>query len=346
MTYPVQTITPRPVSELQNLQNWRSDQWLAADSTAMCIDNSGRIIMVCGDTFSSRVPNSDNSVKLDRFTNNSLVTFHNSNFGVQYGSGINPVWNAPNPFFPSYFASSGVGAFRWPQGAWLDTPTRNNVHIMMTGYAGSIFTSYTPDSLYEYELFDNLTIRSSTLVPGLQPTQVNGEWVYWGSAMWVAEPWLYIFGNWQRTGDGFRLVVSRRNAYLGSLPGNVPQFWTGSFWSSDMVNIGELGPTPGNSGGVVPHPAGGLLFTSCRKGLLTNKIAAWHSATPNGTWTDLGDIVTVPSEFSSQFNYGGIPLIQGNKLFLMYNLNGSVAQLEADYRRYGIRWIETSIPTI
>lgn len=343
MTY-VQRINPRPLSELQALQQWRWSHWLGADCTAVVRDNQGRITMFCGDTFNSRVPDQNNSVQLTGFTNNSVVTFHHGNFGVQYGAGISSIWNAPNPFFSSYFVSSGVSAFRWPQGAWVDAPTRNNVHVMVTGYAGSIFTSYTPDSLYEYELFDDLTIRSATLVPGLQPTQVGGNWVYWGSAMWVAEPWLYIFGNWQRPGDGFRLVVARRNAYFGSLPGNAPQFWNGATWSSSMSSVAELGPTPGNSGGVVPHPSGGLLFTSLRKGLLTNTIAAWRASSPTGPWTDLGNIVTIPFEFSSQFNYGGIPLIQGDRLLLLYNLNGSISDLQADYRRYGIRWTDVAIP--
>jgi hypothetical protein len=112
-----------------------------------------------------------------------------------------------------------------------------------------------------------------------------------------------------------------------------------------MQDVVELGPTPGSSLSVIQHPGGGLLMTSCRKGLFTNKIAAWWSATPNGTWTDLGDIYTIPNVWTGQYNYGGLSYItDDNKLRLMYNLNGPGSN--DDYRRYGIRWAEVEIPGV
>jgi hypothetical protein len=97
---------------------------------------------------------------------------------------------------------------------------------------------------------------------------------------------------------------------------------------------------------VIRHPAGGWLCTSCRKGLLTNDIGAWYATTPNGTWTDLGDIYEIASEFTDQYNYGGLSYItSNNKLRLMYSLNSTdIDEIKADYRRYGIRWVEVDIP--
>lgn len=231
----------------------------------------------------------------------------------------------------------------------MDDATDGLVHFMVSKNAGNIFAGYTPIAVEEWRIDNDLQILSAVDVPGLDPQTVGGEIVTWGHAV-ITEPepgggYTYIFGAWKRNLDGYRLVVCRRSAILGSLPNNVPYFWDGATWSADMQDVADLGPTPGNSLSVIPHPGGGWLCTSCRKGLFDTVVAAWHADAPEGPWTDLGDIFDVPAEFDDQYNYGGLSYItSAGKLRIMYNLNGPGVQILADYRRYGVRWAEIDVP--
>ena len=347
------TFAPQPsnVSELDTA-NWRWTQWLGADSTAMVRRPDGAILIFCGDTYTTSTP-SGYAFDGASFTNNSLLYALGGRFGVEYANGTGPfdspgtnLFGSPSPYLPGILSPGG---FRWGQGAFVDIGTDGRVHLMATEYEGSIFTSYTAVNLREYVINQDLTVSSSALVPGLVPQTVTSvsALVTWGHAVFVdySTSYTYIFGTYKVPLDGYRVVVCRRGIASGSLPANTPTFWDGSGWSADMQDVVALGPTPGNSLSVIQHPAGGWLMTSCRKGLFSNKIAAWWSATPNGTWTDLGDIYTIPSEFTGQYNYGGLSYITDtNKLRLMYNLNGPGNAIKADYRRYGIRWVEVEIP--
>jgi hypothetical protein len=342
--YPNTFAPSNGVSELDTSE-WRWTQWLGADSVAMVQRPDGAILIFCGDTYTTSEPNGY-AFPADSFTNNSLLYWIGGRYGVKYSSGTN-LFGSPNPYFPS-FLSPSPGGFRWGQGAWIDVGTDSKVHVMVTDYEGTIFTGYTPINLREYIVNDDLTIASSAAVPGLAPQTVGGNLVTWGHAVQVdfEAGYTYIFGTMRVTNDGYRLVVCRRGIASGSLPANTPYFWTGSTWDSDMQNVTSLGPTTGNSLSVIRHPAGGWLCTSCRKGLLTNDIGAWYATTPNGTWTDLGDIYEIASEFTDQYNYGGLSYItSNNKLRLMYSLNSTdIDEIKADYRRYGIRWVEVDIP--
>ena len=344
-TYPkVARQAPRAVAELGTAA-WRWTQWLGGDSSAMCVRQDGTVVMFCGDTYTTEVPSGITFVG-SSFTNNSLLWWKDGAFGVEYSStqpGVN-IFGSPFPYFASTLSPAG---FRWAQGAWVDEATDGLVHVMVTDYEGTIFTSYAAVDLREYIVGDDMQIVSQAVVPGLAPQTVGGEVVAWGHAVVTDRRanYTYIFGAWRVTGDGYRLVVCRRAAGSGSLPGNLPSFWDGSAWSASMGDIVSLGPTTGNSLSVVAHPGGGWLCTSCRKGLLTNDVAAWHSDTPNGTWTDLGDIFEVPAEFAGQFNYGGLSFVTPEgKLRVMYNLNGPIAEIREDYRRYGVRWAEVDVP--
>jgi hypothetical protein len=342
--YPNTFAPPGNVSELDTSE-WRWSQWLGADSLAFARRPDGAILIFCGDTYTTDVP-TGTSFPADSFTNNSLLYWIGGRYGVKYSAGTN-IFDSPNPYIPNILSPAG---FRWVQSAWVDTGTDGKVHAMATEYSGNIFAGYTAVNLREYIINDDFTIASSALVPGLAPQTLtsSGYEVRWGHSVNIdyEAGVTYIFGTIQVPSDGARLVVCRRGIASGSLPGNTPTFWTGSTWSSDMQDVVELGPTPGQSLSVIRHPAGGWLCTSCRKGLLTNKIAAWYASTITGTWTDLGDIYTIPSEFTTQYNYGGLSYItENNKLRLMYNLNATnVTYIQADYRRYGIRWVEVEIP--
>lgn len=341
-THPNTFAPPGNVTELDTAE-WRWTQWLGADSTAMVRRPDGAILVFCGDTYTTSVP-VGTQFDGQSFTNNSLLYWIGGRYGVKYSSGTN-LFGSPNPYLPSILSPAG---FRWGQGAWVDIGTDSKVHVMATEYEGNIFTGYDPVDLREYIINNDLTISSSALVPGLAPqTLGSGNKVTWGHAVQVDydSNATYIFGAIQIPSDGFRLVVSKRGIASGSLPANTPTFWDGTTWNSNMQNVVSLGPTTGNSLSVIRHPAGGWLCTSCRKGLLSTVIGAWYANTPNGTWTDLGDIYSIPSEFTSQYNYGGLSYItDNNKLRLMYSLNGTFVNIAADYRRYGIRWVEVEIP--
>ena len=342
---------PSDVTELDTA-DWRWTQWLGADSVAMVRRPDSAVLIFCGDTYTTSIPNRY-TFDAAHFTNNCLLYALHGRYGVEYANGTGPfdspgtnLFGSPNPYLPGILSPAG---FRWGQGAFVDVGTDSKVHVMATEYSGSIFTTYTAVDLREYVINQDLTISSSALVPGLAPQTVASvsALVTWGHAVIVdySTNYTYIFGTYPVYLDGYRLVVCRRNIAFGSLPGNTPDFWDGTTWSTDMQDVIALGPTPGNSLSVIPHPAGGYLCTSCRKGLFDTNIAAWYSTTVNGTWTDLGDIFAIPSEFPNQYNYGGLSYItDNNKLRLMYNLNGPVADIKDDYRRYGIRWVEVEIP--
>lgn len=333
------------VTELNALSTWRDRQWIGGDSTGMCVAPDGKLLIGCGDTYCTEVPIGTTFVG-SAFTNNSLLWFWQGQWGVNYsdGGGTN-LFGAPDPYIANYIAG-----FRWPAGGWVDEPTDGRVHFMYRGYDGSIFAGYTPGRLDEVILADDLSVHSITAVPGLDPATVGGNVVEWGAAVWTDGTYTYIFGTWKRTLDGYRLVVARRSAAFGSLPGNTPTFWDGATWNASMSSIVDLGPTPGNSLSVIQHPGGGLLCTSMRKGVLTRTIAAWWAASPEGPWTDLGDIYTVPVEFAmaaDQIQYGGLSWVDAGRLRLMWSISantGAFPQVQANYNLYGVRFAEVDVP--
>ena len=167
------TFAPRPsdVSELDT-SDWRWTQWLGADSTAMVRRPDGAILIFCGDTFTTSVPN-NYAFDGASFTNNSLLYALGGRFGVEYANGTGlfdspgtNLFGSPNPYLPGILSPGG---FRWGQGAFVDIGTDGRVHLMATEYEGSIFTSYTAVNLREYVINQDLTIRSSAFVPGLAP---------------------------------------------------------------------------------------------------------------------------------------------------------------------------------
>jgi len=337
MLYPSVARQPKPAIEDLDTATWRGRQWVGADCTAMTVAWDGTVLMFCGDTYMGRVPQiPDGPVPSGcPFTNNSLLFWRQGTFGVRYQGGTN-IYGARKPYVPG-FLSPSPGGFRWPAGAWVDVD--NKVHAFFAGYTGNIFTGYEAATLGE------VTVDPVTLMPGvwaassgLGPTTVGGLQVTWGQAVSFDETYQYVYGAVQHVGDGYRVVVARR----GRGTTGTPTYWDGATWSAAVADVAELGPTPGNSFTVLPHPAGGLLLTSCRKGLLSNKVAGWWAASPTGSWTDLGDLYTVPTVWADQYNYGGLSYRQGNMLRLLYNLNGD--GVLNDYRRYGVRWAEVPFP--
>lgn len=329
---------------LDNLA-WRNSRWTGGDCTAVGVDPAGRVLAFCGDTYTDGDPDPVGfGWHSDHFTNNSLLVWHGGMIGARFRPGVN-LFGSPNPWVPSWATSPDVGGFRWPAGAaWIDHETDRRLHAIYTGYQGSIFTGYTPAHTVEVTVTNDLTAVNISTMPGLAPVQVGGKWIEWGKAVIVADGWHYIFGAKEATsGTGRRPVVARRTARFGSLPENTPAYWDGSTWNSDVTTVTELTPEVGNVWSIIPHPSGGWMITGYRLGLLTNEVHIWTASTPTGPWTDQGTIFTTPAVFTGQTNYGGIGFMDGRTFRMAYNLNGPQAALDADYRRYGVRWTDITI---
>lgn len=337
----------RPISEIQDLYDWRGIQWYGADANSILVDPTGKVLIFCGDTYVGRTMNNPPAVQGLGFTNTSLLWFDSGNFGAKYSEGTN-IFGAPNPFVPGYILTVDplTGGFRWPGGPWMNPDNvGDRVHAMYHGFDGNIFAGYTYARLDEVTFDKNMDHISITRVPGLDPymltnpaTGISEVVSFGGAVVMHTDGFQYIFGTWNRTWDGTVLVVARRNAAYGSLPGNLPNFWNGSAWVSDKTQVVSLGPTPGQQISVYMHGSK-WRCTSVRKGLYTNKVAVWTGSTPTGTWTDQGDVFTIPFEFTGQYNYGGLSYVpEPGKLRILYNLNGGTQN--QDYHRYGVRWTE------
>lgn len=283
--------------------------WTGADGTFSVELPDGRIVWLFSDTYLGHVDEGATRSSAPPIVNNSMV--------VQAVDG--------GDLGPTLTGSAFLGSGYWTMDGTVEDDTLRVFANQLGGTTSGIASFSLPD-----------LVRTGPVqnVPSTHP-DVAGV-IYWGGSILEQADYTYVYGDARPAGAlYFTTYLARVPA--GQLTSAAWEYWTGTTWSTDLLQARPLADTAGAnvraSGSVVANE-GHYVLVGKENQLFTDEIRAYTSPTPWGPFTGPTALYDTP-EFgqpcggSTMFTYrvNAHPAFQqqsANTMLFSYNVHCKV----------------------
>ncbi|MGZ4279350.1 MAG: hypothetical protein ACXVFK_18125 [Solirubrobacteraceae bacterium] len=298
------------------------DGWTGGDGATSVALPDGREVWLFGDSFLGPL---DGTTRLDSpLVNNTMVVDDGACSTTLYGG---------TPAAPAALVTPPDTGWFWPAAATVEGGVLRVVLLRFThrgdAQPGWDFV-YRDSWIVTFSLPD---LRQIALTPVPDSSAIQ-----WGSTLLVDGGFTYVFGV---EDQGAVKYVHLSRVPAGDLPG-AWEYFTGDGWSADPAASARLLTGVSNLYSVVPTAAGFTLITQ-EPGFGLGVLASSAPA-PDGPWTALRTIATLPDPGPGSFSYNAVahPELSGaDGLLLSTSTNAlSFADLFGDASTYRPRFLK------